>query len=143
MTGPPPAAAVAELEALYAEFDRGTARVSPVCRASGRCCDFEAWGHTLFASRLEVEHLVRSEGLARFDPAPGLCPFWKERRCAARAPRPLGCRAYFCDASKEAAMGALHEEYLRRLKDLHDRHGIPWDYAPLLRHLAGLVPAGG
>jgi len=69
---------------LYDEFDRATARIAPVCRASGRCCDFDAYGHTLFASRLEVEHLVRTEGLARFDPATGLCPFWKERRCTPR-----------------------------------------------------------
>ena len=135
-------AAVAELRALYDEFDGETARVSPVCRASGRCCDFDAWGHTLFASRLEVDILVAESGLAAFDPATRLCPFWKERRCTARAPRPLGCRAYFCDASKTDAMQDLHERFLRRLKELHDRHGIPWSYAPLLRHLADAVGGG-
>jgi Fe-S-cluster containining protein len=137
---PPPAAAVAELRALYDAFDRATAAVSPVCRASGRCCDFDAWGHTLFASRLEVDLLVADSGLAAFDPATRLCPFWKERRCTARAPRPLGCRAFFCDEAKEEAMAVLHEEHLRRLKDLHVRHGIPWSYAPLLRHLADALP---
>ena len=39
----------------------------------------------LFASRLEVDLLVAESGLASFDPATGLCPFWKERRCTARA----------------------------------------------------------
>ncbi len=136
------AAARAELRALYADFDRETARVSPVCIASGRCCDFDAYGHTLFASRLEVDVLVEESGLAGFDPSSRLCPFWKERRCTARAPRPLGCRAYFCDASKTDAMAELHERFLRRLKDLHDRHGIPWCYAPLLRHLADAAGDG-
>jgi Fe-S-cluster containining protein len=135
-----PAPAERELRALYEEFDRETARVSPVCRASGRCCDFEAFGHTLFASRLEVEVLVRAEGLDRFDPSTKLCPFWKERRCTARAPRPLGCRAFFCDEAKTEAMGVLHEDHLRRVKGIHDRHGIPWAYAPLLRHLEDALP---
>jgi hypothetical protein len=134
--------AFAELRALYRAFDEATARVAPICRASGRCCDFEAYGHTLFASRLEVDLLLAESGLASFDPSTKLCPFWKERRCEARSPRPLGCRAYFCDASKEEEMRALHEEHLRRVKDVHVRHGIPWDYAPLLRHLADALPRG-
>jgi hypothetical protein len=133
-------AAAADLRALYDDFDRATAAVAPVCRASGRCCDFEAWGHTLFASRLEVDLLVGESGLRSFDPATRLCPFWKERRCTARAPRPLGCRAFFCDDAKAEAMLDLHEAHLRRLKDLHDRHGIPWDYRPLLAHLADALP---
>ena len=128
------------LRALYAAFDRGTAAIAPVCRASGRCCDFEAFGHELFASRLEVDLLVAESGLAAFDPAPRLCPCRKERRCGARAPRPLGCRAFFCDESRTAAMQALHERFLRRLKELHDRHGIPWSYAPLLRHMGDALP---
>jgi hypothetical protein len=125
-----------ELRSLYAEFDRETARVAPVCRASGRCCDFPAWGHTLFASRLETDLLLAEHPLETFDPASPLCPYWRERRCTARGPRPLGCRAFFCDEAKSAEMGDLHERFLRRLKDLHDRRGIPWRYAPLLRQIA-------
>ena len=37
-------------------------------------------------------------------------------------------------------MQALHERFLRRLKELHDRHGIPWSYAPLLRHMGDALP---
>ncbi len=130
----------AGLRALYAAFDGATARVSPVCRASGRCCDFEAFGHTLFASRLEVDLLLADSGLESFEPPTRLCPFWKERRCTARSPRPLGCRAFFCDEAKTEDMRALHESFLRDLKDLHVRHGIPWDYAPLLRHIGDALP---
>jgi len=129
-------AAFADLRALYADFDRETARVAPVCRASGRCCDFPSWGHTLFASRLEVDLLLAEHPLAAHDASSPLCPYWKERRCTARGPRPLGCRAFFCDEAKEEEMGDLHERFLRGLKGIHDRHGIPWRYAPLLRHIA-------
>ncbi len=135
--------AFSDLRALYADFDRETAAVSPVCRASGRCCDFDVWGHTLFASRLEVDLLLAESGLRSFDPATRLCPFWKERKCTARSPRPLGCRAFFCDEAKTEAMGELHERFLSRLKGIHDRHGIPWRYAPLLSHIADALPREG
>jgi hypothetical protein len=136
-----PAEAREALRALYAEFDAATAAVGPRCVASGRCCDFPVWGHTLFSSALEVEALLDENPIASFDPAPGLCPYWENRRCVARGARPLGCRAFFCDESKEDAMGALHEAFLRRLKDLHVRHGLAWDYAPLLAHVARRLPA--
>jgi len=134
----PDPAAAAELRDLYREFDRETDLVAPRCVASGRCCDFEAYGHTLFASRLEAEVLLDGAGPPPAGTDPALCPFYRERRCHAREGRPLACRAYFCDESKTDAMGDLHERFLRRLKDLHDRHGIPWRYAPLLGHLADL-----
>ncbi|MCK6482198.1 MAG: hypothetical protein L6R43_19235 [Planctomycetes bacterium] len=140
---PSPRAAAEELRRLYAEFDAETARVSPLCRASGRCCDFGAFGHVLYCSRLEADLLAAEGGPAVLAPSTGLCPWWRERRCTARGPRPLACRAFFCDEAKEEAMGALHEEHLRRLKDLHDRHGIPWSYAPLLRHLEDIARERG
>jgi hypothetical protein len=124
-----------DLQILYEEFDAETARIAPLCRVSGRCCDFDAFGHTLFASAVEAEHLVEEGGPPSQNAQPGLCPWWHERRCTARGARPLGCRAFFCDASKEDAMAALHERFLTRLKRLHDDHGEPWNYAPLLRHL--------
>jgi len=139
----PPAAAARELRALYAEFDRESAQVGASCLLSGRCCDFDAYGHTLFASRLEVEVLVEEAGLEAYDPASRSCPFLRGKRCHARGPRPLGCRAFFCDDAKEEETRALHERFLGRLKGLHDRHGIAWEYAPLLGHLAGLLPAPG
>ena len=52
---------------------------------------------------------MEESGLEGFDPASRLCPYWVERRCTARGPRPLGCRAFFCDESKADAMADLHE----------------------------------
>lgn len=130
-----PAALRAALHDLYREFDAETARVAPVCIASGRCCDFDAFGHTLFTSAVEAELLADEGGPEAPGAQPGFCPWWKERRCTARGARPLGCRAFFCDETKSAAMEDLHERYLGRLKGLHDEHGVPWNYAPLLRHL--------
>ncbi len=64
------------------------------------------------------------------------CP-WQDARghCTARDCRPLGCRVYYCDPAYEPSAHGLSERYIARLKALTDKHGLPWNYAPLHRHL--------
>jgi hypothetical protein len=48
----------AEVLRLYQEVDRQVAAAGPVCVASGRCCRFKEYGHTLFLSNLEADVLL-------------------------------------------------------------------------------------
>jgi Fe-S-cluster containining protein len=117
---------------LYAEVDREVAAAGPVCVASGRCCRFKEYGHTLFVSKLEADVLLADA--PPYDPAAvtaDFCPFQKGNLCTAREPRPLGCRVYYCDPKYQDAGVAISEKYLRRLKELADEHGLGWRYAPL------------
>ena len=127
----------AELRALYKELDAEVAELGPVCQLSGRCCRFKEYGHTLFVSTPEVQLLLAHAP----DPCRPLdggdtCP-WQDSRghCTARDCRPLGCRVYYCDPSYERFAYDLSERYIRRLKELTEKHGLPWNYAPLHRHL--------
>jgi hypothetical protein len=126
-----------ELRALYEQLDAEVARLGPVCQLSGRCCRFSEYGHTLFVSAIEVEFLLDG---APDPPRPldrgDTCP-WQDLlgRCAARGVRPLGCRVYYCDPAYSPAACELSERFISRLKSLADRHGLPWNYAPLHRHL--------
>ncbi len=126
-----------ELRALYDQLDAEVARLGPVCQLSGRCCRFREYGHTLFVSSIEIEFLLSGAPEA---PRPldrgETCP-WQdsEGRCTAREARPLGCRVYYCDPSYQSAAPELSERFITRLKHLADRHGLPWNYAPLHRHL--------
>jgi hypothetical protein len=134
----------AELRVLYAELDAAVARLAPACAISGRCCRFREYGHTLFLSHTEAEYLVSEAP----QPARALddgetCPWQDDRgRCTAREARPLGCRVYFCDPAFEGAAPVLSERFIARLKGMADRHGLPWDYAPLHRHLHGRLERG-
>jgi hypothetical protein len=127
----------AELRALYAELDAEVAALGPVCQLSGRCCRFKEYGHTLFVSTLEARLLLESapEPCRPLDLG-DTCP-WQDARghCTARDCRPLGCRVYYCDPSYEQFAYGLSETYVGRLKKLTDKHGLPWNYAPLHRHL--------
>jgi hypothetical protein len=126
-----------ELRELYGQLDAAVADLAPVCQISGRCCRFREYGHTLFLSAPETDYLL-NEAPEPVRPLDGgdTCP-WQDShgRCTAREARPLGCRVYFCDPAYEEAGRRLSELFIDRLKRLAERHGLPWNYAPLHRHL--------
>jgi Fe-S-cluster containining protein len=123
---------------LYQEVDRAVAAAGPVCVASGRCCRFKEYGHTLFLSNLEAEVLIHDAPPYDADAVtPDFCPFQQGNLCTAREPRPLGCRVYYCDPNYQEKCGEISESFLRRLKELAHAQGLTWQYAPLhhfLRH---------
>jgi hypothetical protein len=127
---------------MYREVDRGVAAAGPVCVASGRCCRFKEYGHTLFLSSLEAEVLLAA--CPPYDPASvtsDFCPFQQGNLCMAREPRPLACRVYYCDPNYQETGARISETYVRRLKQLADENGVTWHYAPLhhfLRHAPAL-----
>jgi len=116
---------------MYRDVDREVAAAGPVCVASGRCCRFKEYGHTLFLSNLEADVLLRDAPPYEGPVSSDFCPFQKGNLCTAREPRPLGCRIYYCDPKYQDTGAALSEKYLHRLKRLADEAGIPWLYAPL------------
>ena len=116
---------------LYAELDAEIADEKPRCDASGRCCRFSEYGHTLFLSAIEAELLFEREP----ESVGGECPFQINGLCTARDRRPLGCRTYFCDQKYAERMPEISEAAIRRLKALHDRWERAWDYRPLERFL--------
>ncbi len=116
---------------LYADVDRDVAAAGPVCVASGRCCRFKEWGHTLFLSSLEAEVLLEAAPPYDQPVTADFCPFQKDKLCTAREPRPLGCRVYFCDPNYQETAKQITENYIAKLKALADAHDLPWNYAPL------------
>src|SRR5579885_3107662 len=125
---------------LYAEVDAGVAAAGPVCVASGRCCRFKEYGHTLFLSSLEAEFLLEGAPAYEQPVSADFCPFQKEKLCTARDCRPLGCRIYFCDPAYQETGNRISEESLRRVKEIAGRHQLPWQYAPLHHFLNGALP---
>jgi hypothetical protein len=125
------------LHALYDALDAEVARLGPVCGLSGRCCRFAEYGHTLFLSAPEADLLLaEAPPPARPLDRGETCP-WQDHagRCTARAARPLGCRVYYCDPAYQGHAEALSEIFIGRLKKLVNEHNLPWEYAPLHRHL--------
>src|SRR3954467_15660911 len=122
---------------LYREVDRAVAAAGPVCVASGRCCRFKEYGHTLFLTTLEADALLAAAPPYDRPVTAEFCPFQKGNLCTAREPRPLGCRVYYCDPAYQETGNALTEKYLVRLRELHEEHGVAYRYAPLHHFLNG------
>jgi Fe-S-cluster containining protein len=127
--------------AVYAAADAAVAAAGPRCEASGRCCRFKEYGHTLFLSNLEAEVLLEAAPTYEQPVTGDGCPFQVNNLCTAREPRPLGCRVYFCDPAYQETGNAISEKYLRQLKELAERFGIGWRYAPLHHFLNEAEPA--
>ncbi|WZO96612.1 hypothetical protein EP7_003614 [Isosphaeraceae bacterium EP7] len=132
------------LQGIYRDLDAEIARLAPVCSLSGRCCKFEEYGHTLFVSAPEFD-LLLADAPTPSRPLDGgaTCP-WQDlnNRCTARDARPLGCRVYFCDPAYEPLAPDLTEAFLARIKAMVIEMGLPWNYAPLHRHLDEAVRSG-
>ncbi len=120
--------ALAALDELYERVDELLAERKPRCEMSGRCCNFAAEDHQLWASDLEVAHaLAGVDGVVPEAPG-GSCPWWRSGLCTLREGRPLGCRLYFCDPSWADEMGGVYELFHQQLRDLHAAHELPYSY---------------
>jgi Fe-S-cluster containining protein len=117
--------------AVYAAADAAVSAAGPRCEASGRCCRFTEYGHTLFISAFEAEILLEHAPPFEQPVSRARCPFQVDGLCTARATRPLGCRIYFCDPAYQDRMHEITEAALAALKRVADTHATGWHYAPL------------
>lgn len=60
--------------------------------------------------------------------ARGGCPFQLANLCGVHTIKPLGCRVYFCDQAAETWQQELSERLLGQIRDIHDRHQLPYRY---------------
>ena len=154
--------ALEKLAELYEQLDHDIVQRKPICNTSGRCCKFEAWGHRLYVSTLELagfQHIMDVEiNAKRFadtihsgmtfplplytehgELSPG-CPWQIDGLCTARAARPLGCRIYFCDTTAKSWQQERYEHYHQKIAALHQAFDIPYHYMEWRHALALLNP---
>lgn len=125
------ATAIRELRGLYRRADAAVAATGAACLGGGACCKFDLAAHRLFVTTAEL-------ALLSMRPPPRLercgrrrCPYQRGPRCTARRRRPLGCRTYFCDASRAETLRKIHETFHGEVRRLHRRRGIPYVYLEL------------
>ncbi|MBI3270570.1 MAG: hypothetical protein HYZ53_16305 [Planctomycetes bacterium] len=126
------AALVDGLEAIYRDLAADVARVGPVCIRRGVCCDFEKQDYVLYATTVELLYLSLHVDLRGVAVAGKRCPFWIGGLCGRHEVRPLGCRVYFCDPRYVPFSQDIYNRHHRKLQELGDRLGIPYEYAPFL-----------
>lgn len=121
---------------LYARLESDIAARSPRCTNRGACCKFEAYGHRLYVTAVELEYFLahqRPAGLR--DVTSGSCPYQIDGRCTARGHRPLGCRVFFCDPDSQDWQPQMYERYLSELKRIGMECGVEYRYMEWLADL--------
>ncbi len=124
------------LENIYAQASQAINERGPACWASGRCCNFEQFGHRLYTTGLEAAYTVTkwnasntpltinqvNTALTR-----GGCPFQQANLCAAHTIKPLACRVFFCDRTAQKWQSTLLETLHKKVQALHN-DSIPYEY---------------
>lgn len=120
---------------LYDSADAEIRSHGPICVASGKCCRFAEYGHTLFLSHLEADVLLSGAPAYETPVNQSFCPFQVENLCTAREHRPLGCRVYYCDPNYAGKAEPITEKYLAELKALSEAFDVGWNYGTLHKFL--------
>jgi Fe-S-cluster containining protein len=122
------------VRAIYARLQIEVDRRKPLCVASGKCCNFQAYGHRLYVTTLELATFMTDAGatLPTELIAPiaitDACPLQQARLCGVHAIRPFGCRIFFCDPTATDWQQTQYELFHAELKQLHERFAIPYQY---------------
>jgi Fe-S-cluster containining protein len=134
------ASAIDAIRAIYADLAAAVDARRPVCSASGACCHFDAYGHRLYVTTLELAAFVRDLQVQPTNTDRGGCPFQLDRLCNAHAARPFGCRIYYCDPTAQLWQQEQYELFHARIKALHETTGTPYFY---VEWRAALLSASG
>lgn len=156
-----PGGAREALEGVYREAAEEIRSRGPTCWTSGKCCNFEAYGHRLYVTGLEAactlaRHAERSAlSLQQLGDAPvltpqtlgaarqrGGCPFQVGTRCGVHLIKPLACRVYFCDQTAQAWQHEAAERLHASVRAVHDAHGVAYIYAEWRAMLELMLEAG-
>ncbi|MFW5798173.1 MAG: hypothetical protein ACOCXX_00835 [Planctomycetota bacterium] len=122
-----------DLRQVYHDLEAELAEAGLSCRACGRCCNFAEVDFELWGSVLEVVWM-RIAGVP-IKQEEGMCPYRDdEGMCSNRRGRVLGCRVYFCTGEAGVVSGR-YETHLGRIREVHRRRGLGWEYGPVLELL--------
>jgi len=126
------------LRKLYQALDEAVTAKGPVCWISGRCCNFDPYGHRLYVTALEIAWVTRQVRPKVEIDLRGACAFQVGGMCSIHAVRPLGCRVFFCQEGTQDWQHDIYEAFMARLRALHDDRGVPYRY---MEWRAGLAEA--
>jgi Fe-S-cluster containining protein len=133
----------AAITAIHQQLQERIDQRQPLCVASGKCCQFERYGHRLYVTTAEMASFWAS--LGRLSPPPidthwdrTGCPFQVGRLCGVHAIRPFGCRIFFCDPTATEWQQQEYENFHRQIKELHHTLEIPYFYVEWRQALINL-----
>jgi Fe-S-cluster containining protein len=103
------------------------------CKACGKCCDFESFGHKLYITTPELYYfkinLVKNKRPI-LPMTTGVCPYRKDGKCSVYPWRFAGCRIFNCTGDAEL-QGQLSEKMIHQMKQVCLQEGLSYQYLDL------------
>ncbi len=136
-----------KVQSLYKEVEQKIAKaenLAGMCKACGKCCDFESFGHKLYVSSPELIYFadkLRARGIKLKTMKTGICPYNVKGKCTAHEERFLGCRIFCCDGDEDF-QSDLTEYSLKIIKSICEEEEIPYQYMNLSQALVPLAENG-
>ena len=117
------------IQKIYDDLGQAIIAKGPTCWSSGKCCNFNAYGHLLYVTGLEIAWYCRQIPIvpSAID-LKAACPFQVDGLCSTHTIRPLGCRVYFCQKGTSDWQQEIYEKFQQQLVDLHNQLAIPYAY---------------
>jgi Fe-S-cluster containining protein len=120
------------VQQLYKDLQARIDLRRPLCELSGRCCNFDRYGHRLYVTTGEMSVFVAdyfaSQPSITGPAKQGACPFQVGKMCRVHSIRPFGCRIFFCDPTSTNWQQEQYENFHAELKVLHRELSIPYAY---------------
>jgi Fe-S-cluster containining protein len=130
----------AAVESVYCALQDQIDLRRPICVTSGRCCQFEEFGHRLFVTTLEMAaflaNMTAADRAALAGGNGSGCPFQHSKLCTVHSIRPFGCRVFFCDATSTDWQQQQYEFFHREFRRLHESLGVRYFYVEWRQALA-------
>jgi hypothetical protein len=119
-----------QVESIYQNLEKELASEASLCRACGRCCDFESFGHRLYLTTPELFYFAHHVAHPLKPMPSGICPYRIGGQCSVYPYRFAGCRIFQCKGNP--ALQSDHSEaVIAQFKHLCDHLRLPYRYCDL------------
>ncbi|MHC5083716.1 MAG: YkgJ family cysteine cluster protein [Planctomycetota bacterium] len=121
---------IKQVQQIYDWVDEQVAGLDQSCRACGKCCDFESFGHRLYVTTPELIHFAHHLGPEIKEMPTGVCPYRIDGKCSVYPYRFTGCRIFACNGDEDK-QNLLCEQAISKLKALCEEHNLEYRYVYL------------
>jgi Fe-S-cluster containining protein len=118
---------------IYQNLNKQLELSGQSCKACGRCCDFDSFGHRLYITTPELLYFklkLTENKIPLLPMTDGVCPYRKDKKCFVYQWRFSGCRIFNCTGNADW-QSQLSEETIALFKTLCILYRLEYRYMDL------------
>jgi Fe-S-cluster containining protein len=124
---------VEAVERIYLSLEAELSQTPAKCKACGKCCDFESFGHKLYITTPELLYfraMLAENKIPLLPMTTSVCPYRRDGKCSVYPWRFAGCRIFNCTGDADL-QGELSEKMIRWMKQICLQESLSYRYLDL------------